>query len=352
MKPRDRFIKAVKLEEADRVPQLVRWGKEIGQRLSEIFGVSGPELGLRIGNDAVVCQVGINAEMEMSKGDLAEGENYRSEWGVVYQRQSGFNNPIEHPLKSREDFKKYIFPDPHDRKRIKEIEVVMQKYHDDYAVIVDLSSSLFEAAMAHLRGMQDFILDCYDDPEWASSVLDGLADYYTELGVHAVEAGVDVVRIGDDIGTQTGMLIPPELWRALVKPRIKRMITAFKNSNPDIIMLYHSCGDFRPIIGDLIEVGVEFLSTMQRVGTMDPYEIKKEFGNKVAFKGGLDTQQLMPNGTPEEVRKGVKDILKAYAPGGGYVFMPAHLLYQDVPIDNIWAMLEAVKDYGRYPLKL
>jgi uroporphyrinogen decarboxylase len=351
MKPRDRFLKAIKLEEADRVPRLVRWGKEIGQRLSGIFGISGPELGLRLGNDAVVCQIGINAEMEMSKGDLAEGETYKSEWGVVYQRQSGFNNPIEHPLKSREDFKDYTFPDPHDPKRIKEIESVMQKYHDDYAVIVDLSSSLYEAAMAHLRGMQDFILDCYDDSEWAGSVLDGLADYYLQLGTHAVESGVDVVRIGDDIGTQTGMLIPPELWRDLVKPRIKRMIQAFKKTNPDIIMLYHSCGDFRPIIGDLIEVGVQFLSTMQRVGTMDPYEIKKEFGDKVAFKGGLDTQQLMPNGTPEAVRKGVKDILKAYAPGGGYVFMPAHLLYQDVPTDNIWAMLEAVKDYGKYPLK-
>jgi hypothetical protein len=177
----------------------VRWGKEIGQRLSGIFGVSGPELGLRIGNDAVVCQVGINAEMEMSKGDLAEGETYKSEWGVVYQRQPGFNNPIEHPLKSREDFKDYTFPDPHDPKRIKEIETVMQKYHDDYAVNVDLSSSLFEAAMAHLRGMQDFILDCYDDSEWAGSVLEGLADYYLQLGTHAVESGVDVVRIGDDM---------------------------------------------------------------------------------------------------------------------------------------------------------
>ena len=352
MKPRDRFLKAVQLKEADRVPQLIRWGKEVGQRLSAIFGVSGPELGLRIGNDAIVCQIGINAEMEMSKGDLAEGETYRSEWGVVYQRQSGFNNPIEHPLQSREDFKDYNFPDPHDAKRTNEIAAVMQKHYEDYAVIVDLSSSLFEAAMARLRGMQDFILDCYDDPAWAGSVLDGLTDYYTQLGRYAVEAGVDVVRIGDDIGGQTGMLIPPELWRDLVKPRIKRMIQAFKKTNPEVIILYHSCGDFRPIIPDLIEVGVEFLSTMQQVATMNPYEIKKEFGDKVAFKGGLDTQQLLPNGSPEAVRAGVKDILKAYAPGGGYVFMPAHLLYQDVPTENIWAMLEAVKDYGKYPLNL
>jgi uroporphyrinogen decarboxylase len=103
-------------------------------------------------------------------------------------------------------------------------------------------------------------------------------------------------------------------------------------------------------MGELIDIGVEFLSTMQPVGSMDPFEIKKEFGNKVAFKGGLDTQQLLPNGTPQEVRQGVKNIIKAYAPGGGYVFMPAHMLYQEVPTDNIWAMLEAVKEFGKYPL--
>jgi uroporphyrinogen decarboxylase len=250
MKPRDRFLKAIRREEADRVPQLVRWGKEVGQRLSSIFGVSGPEVGIRLGNDAIVCQVGINAEMEMSKGDLQEGETYTTEWGVVYQRQSGFNNPIEHPLKERTDLKEYSFPDPQAPFKMKEVGEVMEKYHSDYVVIVDLSSTFFEASMAHLRGMENFLLDCYDDPDWAGSLLDGMADYYIELGIRAVEAGVDVVRIGDDIGTQTGMLMPPQLWQELVKPRMVRMIQAFKKINPEIIMLYHSCGDFRPVMGD------------------------------------------------------------------------------------------------------
>jgi uroporphyrinogen decarboxylase len=352
MIPRDRFLKALRREEPDRVPQLVRWGAAIGERLSSIFGVSGHELGPRIGNDAIVCQVGINAWMEMSRGDLAEGETHTTEWGVVYQRQSGFNNPIGHPLKSRDDFKTYTFPDPHAPHKMNEVNEMMEKYHKDYVIIVDLSSSLFEASMAHLRGMKDFILDCYDDPAWAGSVLDGLADYYIQLGSRAVEAGVDVVRIGDDIGTQTGMLIPPELWIELVKPRIKRMIEAFRKINSEVIILYHSCGDFRPVIGELIGIGVQFLSTMQPVGSMNAVEIKKEFGERVAFKGGLDTQQLLPNGTPEEVREGVKNVIKAYAPGGGYVFMPAHMLYQEVPTENIWAMLEAVKDFGRYPLNI
>jgi uroporphyrinogen decarboxylase len=351
MKPRERFLKAIKREEIDRVPQLVRLGKEIGQRLSGIFGTSGHDLGIRIGNDAIVCQVGINAIMEMAKSDIKEGESFTSEWGVVYQRQSGFDNPVEHPLKTREDLENYTFPDPNAPHRLDEVRDVMEKYHEEYGVIVDLSSSLFEPSMAHLRGMENFLMDCYDDPAWAGSLLDALADYYSQLGTRAIEAGVDVVRIGDDIGVQTGMLIPPDLWRDLVKPRMKRMIQAFKKANSEIVILYHSCGDFSPVIGDLVEIGVEFLSTMQPVGKMDLARIKKEFGDRVAFKGGLDTQQLLPNGSPQQVREGVKHVIKTLGSGGGYVFMPAHMLYQDVPTDNIWAMLEAVKDYGQYPLK-
>ncbi len=316
MKPRERFLKALRRDQPDRVPQLVRWGKEVGQTLSSIFGVSGNELGLRAGNDAIVCQVGLNAFMEMSMGELKEGETITSEWGVVYQRQSGFNNPIEYPLRSREDLKNYTFPDPHALFRMDEVKEVMKEYYDDYAVIVDLSSSLFEPAMAHLRGMENFLLDCYDDPVWAGTLLDGLADYYTQLGLRAVDEGVDIIRIGDDVGTQTGMLIPPELWRELVRPRIKRMIEAFKRTNQDVIILYHSCGDFSLIIEDLIELGVEFLSTMQPVGKMNLTKIKKDFGSRVAFKGGLDTQQLLPHGSPEEVREGVKNLINTLAQGG------------------------------------
>ncbi|MEW6410134.1 MAG: uroporphyrinogen decarboxylase family protein [Nitrospirota bacterium] len=353
MKPRERFLMALNHKEPDRVPQLIRWGKEIGERLSQIFGVSGEDLGPRIGNDAIVCQVGINALMEMSVGDLVEGETFTSEWGVVYQRQSGFNNPIKHPLENKENLDTYQWPNPNDPRRLNEIRRVMKKYHDDYVVIVDLSSSLYEASMAHLRGMEKFILDSYDDPDWVGRVLDGLADYYIVLGTHAVNEGVDIIRIGDDVGTQMGLLIPPDLWRKLVKPRLGRMIKAFKKANPEIIILYHSCGDFSLIFDDLIELGVGFISTMQPTGVQSDYvAIKKRYGNRLAFKGGLDTQQLLPQGTPAEIREEVKRLLSAYAPGGGYVFMPAHLLYQDVPTENIWAMMEALKDYGKYPLKI
>jgi len=270
---------------------------------------------------------------------------------VKYRNFIGFNQPVDHPLKEPV-LKDYNFPDPHRPERMAEVQEVMDKYHEDYAVMVDLSCTLVEAAYAHLRGMENFFVDLYEHRAFAIELLNAIADYYIELGRHAIEKGIDIIRIGDDIGGQGGMLIPPALWREVVKPPLRRMITAFKETNPEIVVKYHSCGDFRPVIPDLIDLGVELIGTMQPCGSMNPFELKAEFGSQIAFLGGLDTQQLLPNGTPEQVREGVRMLLRAYAPGGGYIFMPGHYVNVDVPLDNIWAMLEAVHHYRRYPLEL
>ncbi len=351
MTSRERFLAAVNHREPDRVPQLIRLGKEAGKKLGEIYGATGPELEARIGNDAIFCRLGINSEMEMSVGDLEQGETYINEWGVKYERRLSFNYPVGHPLKSRNDLNEYRFPDPHDPKKIEKLTNIVRKYGNEFVIIADLSSTLFEAAAGHLRGMEQFLIDCYEDPVFAGNVLDGLADYYSVLGVRAINEGADIIRLGDDIGSQHGMLIHPRLWRGLIRPRLFRMIQTFRQVNPDIIILFHSCGDFRPIIPDLLDIGVRAISSMQEVGSMNLTEIKKEFGRHLAFKGGLDTQYLLPMGTPEDVREGVMRLIRTLGEGGGYIFMPSHLLYDDVPLENIWAMLEALKDYGRYPLK-
>jgi uroporphyrinogen decarboxylase len=351
MTSRERFLAAVNHREPDRVPQLIRLGKEAGKKLGDIYGATGPELEARIGNDAIFCRLGINSEMEMSVGDLEQGETYINEWGVKYERRLSFNYPVGHPLKSRNDLNEYRFPDPHDPKKTEKLTDIVKKYGNEFVIIADLSSTLFEAAAGHLRGMEQFLIDCYEDPVFAGNVLDGLADYYSVLGVRAINEGADIIRLGDDIGSQHGMLIHPRLWRGLIRPRLFRMIQTFRQVNPDIIILFHSCGDFRPIIPDLLDIGVRAISSMQEVGSMNLSEIKKEFGRHLAFKGGLDTQYLLPMGTPEDVREGVMRLIRTLGEGGGYIFMPSHLLYDDVPLENIWAMLEALKDYGRYPLR-
>jgi uroporphyrinogen decarboxylase len=348
MKPRERLLAAIRRQEPDQVPLFIRYVGPISAQLASIFGVNGHGLPLRMGNDGVIIQVGLNAEY--SHKVIPEGATYTSEWGVTYQRTRGFNQPIDYPLKTP-TLEGYQWPDPQRADRMDEVQARMAKYHADYGIMVDLSSSLFEVGYAHLRG-EAFFLDCYDHPEFVADVMAGLADYYSVLGCRAIREGIDIIRIGDDIGGQNGLLLSPAMWRQLVKPALRRLIAAFKNENPDIIVKYHSCGDFRPVIPDLIELGVEFVGTMQPCGKMDARELKAEFGDRLAFLGGLDTQQLLPRGSPAQLRQGVRDVLAAYAPGGGYVFMPAHYVNADVPLANIWAMLEALRDYRAYPLRL
>lgn len=348
MRPRERLLVAIKRQEPDMVPQFVRYVGAISAQLAPIFGATGHDLAIKTGNDGVIVQIGLNAEY--SHKVIPEGKTFTSEWGVTYQQVRGFNQPIKYPLKEP-TLAQYQWPDPHRPDRLDEVCVVMTKYHQDYAVMVDLSCTLFEVGYAHLRG-DTFFLDCYKHPEFVAEVMDGLVAYYSVLGRRAIRMGIDIIRIGDDIGGQNGMLVSAAMWRELVKPALCRLIENFKQENPDIIVKYHSCGDFRAIIPDLIELGIELIGTMQPCGQMVPRELKANFGDRIAFLGGLDTQQLLPHGSPADVREGVCELLRAYAPGGGYVFMPAHYVNADVPLANIWAMLEAFRQHRVYPLSL
>ncbi len=364
MTSRERFFKALNFEEPDKVPQSIRWATSTAVKLAEIYGYEpkpgesmsyGGHLSKLIGNDLIVVQLGINSMMEMAGGGLMnEGDTYVSEWGVTYERQNQFDNPVKHPLgESRDQLDDFQWPDPSEARRMKELDEVIAIYGDSHVILADVSSTLFEASMAHLRGMQNMILDLYDDPAWAGRLLDGLADYYSELGLRAIEHGADIIRIGDDIGVQNGLLIPPEMWREHVRPRIKRLIDTWKEKSPETNFMYHSCGDFSAVAGDFIDMGFTLLSTMQPVaGFENPWENKRKWGGKVMFKGGLDVQQVLPNGTLPEIRKHVRRLIKAYAPGGGYIFQPAHLIYQDVPMKNIWAMLTAFEQCRDYPIDI
>ena len=385
LKPRDRFIRALRHEKVDRVPRLYRMKREAKEKIARVFGVTEaetglghqPELELRMGNDAVMYQIGINAEF--SHHPIPIGETWVSPFDVSYGK-SGLmgrtdeehqefmktqeywgpakvvpeNFPSAHPIRSMEDLKNYEWPDPADPRLLDPIKAMCDEYQDDYFIMVDLSSTLIEAAYAHIVGTQKFFLLMFDEPELINGVLDGLTEYYTTLGRNAVDLGVDMIRVGDDVGAQQSMMLSPDQWRELAKPRFDYMFKEYKKANSELFIKLHSCGDYSPIIPDLIELGVDLSGLMQPTGgNKDQAGIKKAYGDDVAFIGGLDVQNLLPRGSVEDVRAGVLNVMKNLAVGGGYVFSPAHYILADVAIQNVWAMFEAVNDYGvygKYPL--
>ena len=383
--PRERFARAVRHEKVDRVPLLYRMKSEAKEKIARIYGITktgtgmkhNPELELRLGNDAIIYQIGINAQF--SHRHIEIGETWHNHFGVGYGK-SGLqgrtaeehaqftktqefwgpakvvpeNFPNFHPITSMEELKNYTWPDPADPALIDPIKSLLEEYQDDYFIIVDLSSTLIEAAYAHIVGTQNFFLMLFDQPELIDGVLDGLTEYYTELGKNVIDLGIDMIRVGDDIGAQQSMMISPDQWRQLAKPRFQYMFDEYRKSNEDIFIKLHSCGDYSPIIGDMIELGVDLSGLMQPTGgNKNQVELKKKYGDDIAFIGGFDVQRLLPRGQVEQVRNGVCEVMKNLASGGGYIFSPSHYILADVPIQNIFTMLEAQRDfgtYGRYPL--
>lgn len=383
--PRERFIRALRHEPVDRVPLLYRMKHEAKAKLARIYGIEdaatgrkhNPELELRLGNDAIIYQIGINADF--SHRPIKIGETWYNHFGVGYgksglqgrteEEEAAFaktqefwgpakvvpeNFPSFHPIKSMEDLKNYQWPDPNDPALLDPIDEICARYQKDYFIMVDLSSTLIEAAYAHIVGTQNFFLYLFDQPELIAGVLDGLTEYYTEIGKNVIKRGVDMVRVGDDVGAQQSMMLSPAQWRELAKPRFQYMFQEFRKANDELFIKLHSCGDYSPIIPDEVELGVDLSGLMQPTGgNKDQAGIKKKYGDDIAFIGGFDVQNLLPRGQVEDVRRGVFEVMKNLAVGGGYVFSPSHYILADVPIQNIYTMIEAQREfgvYGKYPL--
>jgi uroporphyrinogen decarboxylase len=181
----------------------------------------------------------------------------------------------------------------------------------------------------------------------AEALLNEVVSRSVFMARRLAEAGVDFIYTGDDVGTERAMLISPATWRRFLKPRLARVIAAARAVRPDIPVFYHSDGYCEPIIPELIEIGVTILNPVQPE-CMDPAELKRRFGDRLAFWGTVGTQTTMPFGTPDDVRREVRHRFETVGLGGGLVIAPTQTIEPDVPWENIVAFFEAVEEcrYG------
>jgi uroporphyrinogen decarboxylase len=270
------------------------------------------------------------------------------EWGVGQKPGTMLHFiHIENPMKnltSISELKKYPFPDMTLPERHKHLDADVKSLHDKgYFVIGYMEWTIFEIAW-HMRGMEEFFSDLSSDPKFAEYLLERICENRCFQSKRFAEAGVDMIRIGDDVGTQRGPLMSPDMYRKWIKPRHKRVIDAARKVSPSIDFQYHSCGDCSEVIPDLIDAGVTVLNPVQPE-CMDQRKIKREYGKYLCFWGGIGTQTTMPFATPDEVYKTVHKTINTLGPTG-YVPSPTHVLEPEVPFENIEAYLRAVEEYG------
>jgi uroporphyrinogen decarboxylase len=202
--------------------------------------------------------------------------------------------------------------------------------------------------------MEAFLIDLVESPAEAGRLLDRVLEVkldYWRAALAALGDLVDVVADGDDYGTQQSMLVSPASFRSVFKPRLAELVRAMKRGAPGAFAFFHSCGSVRKILPDLIEIGVDVLNPVQTTAAgMEPVGLKRDFGKDVSFwGGGVDTQGVLPRGTPGEVRDDVRRHVDALAPGGGFVFCTVHNIQADVPPENVVAMVEELRTHAPTP---
>ncbi len=383
MSSRERVLTAIDHKEPDRVPIFIGANNSTGikvkpyRRLKDILGIRSedrylydwPELGTAALDEATLQRLGSDVRGVLDRHPQATYEINRSRkphspfidsWGIgQVEIEPGVWFPGIHPLANAttlEDLENYPgWPDMNDPTRISHVrQQAKQLSEKNQYAIVAAPWLLFplERAFA-MQGMDKFLLNLALNPDFAKALLYKINQLCQNLlanFLHELDEDVDVICIGDDLGTQESLLMSPKMYREILKPFHADLISFIKNRT-NAKVFFHTDGDIFPLIGDFIEIGIDILNPIQTsAGKLsDLGNLKKRFGKDIVFCGAIDTHRILPHGRPDQVRQEVKRVIELLGPGGGFLLAPVHTVMDDVPPENILAMVDACMEFGRYP---
>lgn len=283
---------------------------------------------------------------------------YNDEWGFTHHfpRENGFwfsmaGHPFENVIPETGVIDAYKWPDPSDPERISGLREKAIRFREEGKLVIlkGICAGIFEMQQ-RFRGVSNALVDPFLYPDFSDRLIGKIADLkirFWQTALKELAGVVDVVAEADDYGTQESQLIDPDYFRQLYKPHISRIIKSIEEAAPDARIMFHSCGNIRPLIPDFIEMGIDIINPVHiNAEGMEPNQLKKDFGSDIVFwGGGVDTQKILPSGSASEVADDVKRNIDALAPGGGFVFATVHNIQAEVPPLNIIAMLKAI---GRF----
>jgi uroporphyrinogen decarboxylase len=377
---RQRVLQTLNHMEPDRVPFNLTITVDVYGRLRQALGLSPdpsqkmgvwtnvkPDIDFIEAMQLDIFYVGLNPPTNQ-RPPRSDSDLLYDEWGIgrkKIDRQDGsfYYEMIEHPLAnaSLEDIRGYTWPDPFDPGRVAGLSETVKRIRNetDKAIMAKFSNSIWEQSW-WLRGMQRWMMDLITNPEVCCAIMDktcDLAMQFAQVGIETIGEQIDILRLsGEDLGTQRATMISPEMFAQYVRPRFERywrfVKSKLREKNPNAKLMLHSCGSVRPFIPDWIEMGLDILDPVQpQAAGMEPMELKRDFGDRLIFHGGIDIQHTLPFGTPEEVAAEARRYMRTLGQGGGYIIAPAHNVQSDVPPENLIALRDAVEAYGYYPLQ-
>ena len=341
---KERIRLAIKHRQPDRIPAFSSFTPRLTNRLRKELDIRETDIGIHFGNDMV--QVGIGMEKSNNYSEEAE---YTCPWGIGWRNvknQFGvYTEIIRNPLAGDEEkLNAWNIPDPTVNPQYRAMREMIDRYGDAYWIAGSSRCSLFESAW-FLRGLDQFMIDLLMNEDYVNALLDKILEFPRYALKEFIRLGADMIWMGDDVATQLGMMISPEVWRKFFKPRYARLFKEFKAANPNIVIAYHSCGNCEAVVEDFVEIGLDVLHPVQPMA-IDPIMVKKRFGDRLTLMGALDIQLLMPNGSPEDVREETLRLMRGCGKNGGFILGGAHHFQEDTPTANILALYETIKEEG------
>lgn len=371
MTSRERVLAALNHEQPDRVPI------DLGGTTASTIVVDAYEnlkkyIGLKhenklraaraqtvVPDDSVLEYFGVDTrplllnDFSNSNAGKAGESSFVDAWGTTWEKSPdghyiNVNGPFQKGDPSIDSLEIHDWPNPDDpnlyyglRERAEHL-----RKSTDCAIVLNLPLG-FVHQCQFIRGFSEWLMDLVSFPEYAQRLIDIVSDIWIRIAKNALDIvgpKIDIIDWGDDVAMQQGPLFSPAMYRKMIKPVHKKMMEALKSVS-EARVVYHSCGSVAVFIEDFIEIGVDALNPIQvSAKNMDPVELKRKFGDRIAFWGGIDTQQILPSGTTTEVREEVRRICQILGNHGGYILASVHNIQSDVPPENIIAMLEEAKN--------
>jgi len=333
MTPRELVIAAIEHRRTERVPYTLDVEAAVAEELDAYYGT-------RDWRDRIVSHIVRVCPFDVAGDEAVDDIRVRDRFGSVW-RQDLRPMHLEEPGLREPSFEGYCFPtvtDHLDPDREAATRQSLEHCTDRFTAI-GFGFGLYERTWT-LRGFENSLMDCVAEEEFFDELVERIFQLHMGLIAECLKWPVDGVMFSDDWGDQRGVIIGPERWRRFIKPRLADMYSAVHDAGK--FTLSHCCGSVREIMPDLIEIGLDVIQSVQPEALgMDPYELKRDFGEHITFWGCLGSQSTIPFGTPAEVKAEVRRLRTEMSRRGGYILGPAKALQPGTPVENAVACIDA-----------
>ncbi len=337
----ERVMRVLQRQEPDRIPHF-EWIIDRKVREAICPGCTMEEFTLRMGLDAILTAPDIKKEQ-------IAPNRFRNEWGVVLEttaEEHGF--PVEGPIRSLDDFRKYTPPDPHAPGRYESLQRLVKRYKGKLAIGVHLNDVF--SIPRYLAGFENLLMGLIEEPDLVRGLVKLSVEMNLTMARECARYGADFVFTGDDYASTERPFMSPKSFREFFYPGLKQVVAGFHEVGLPIIK--HTDGNIRPLLDMILDSGIDCLDPIDPIAGMDIAEMKSRYSDRIALKGNVDCAHTLTFGSERAVVEETKGVIRKAGSGGGLILSSSNSIHSAVKPGNYLAMWNAIRMYGKYPLQL